>query len=208
MGMVLDLDLTKFDNQDDLEQGDKVPPGWYPARLTDHYEDQKNEGLYVFEYTLADACGAFGGKKMFQRINDPRSTDDPKKAATYMNRARALASRLGLVSTDALGRQTQAEFDQAIDSDVVVKIVNRPDRDDPNKVWNEIDYLGVYPPNHPDVPDDERKRWGLPAARPKTGAGAKAAAKPDNATVPSGTAAATTPSANGSAAKKDRFAGL
>ena len=205
--MEMDLDLRNYDDADAAEQGDRIPAGYYLAEVADHFEDTKSEypGSYKYQLVLDDSAGkVLAGRKLFFGYSDPSNIDDEKKKSNAMTRCRMLASRLNLIAADGYGKQARVNFDNAVGQKVVIRVVRKPDKKDPTKVWSEVDYDGVYPLDHPDIPDADRKRLNLPPARPKGAKGSPSTAS--GVTVAN--AGNGTPANNGGAPRPDRFASL
>lgn len=178
MGFQFDLDLSGKESIEQVENGDRVPPAWYRASCSDHYEDEaKGGGEYVLEFEIAG--GMYDGKKLYYRFKDPAIVEDEKKQRTAANRVGLLAARLGLIDQGALGKRAALDFDKAIGREVVLHVTDQK-TDRGNYVG--IDYGGIFPLDHEKIPDDERKRLKLPAkgAGGGSSAGAGPAAKKDD----------------------------
>lgn len=206
----IEIDLTGIGNPDEAE-ANRIPPGYYLAEVTDHFEDQKSDyaGSYRFEITLKGAT-FFAGRKLNYNYSDPGQISDPKKADGAKARVRMLASRLGLVKADDFGRAVPINFDDAIGAQLVVQVEARPSKDDLAKVYANIAYAGLFPLDHPDIPAEVRTAIGLPPAREKSASVAGVSAAPKaaggraNGRATSASAqAAGVPAASGSPASRD-----
>lgn len=190
MGLTFELDLSGYTDRDQIEAGDSVPVGWYRTSLDEHYEDANKEGQFVFVFKALG--GLYDGKKLFYRLQHPGYIDDQKKAQYARSRIGMLASRLGLIGDDDLGKSNMGvDFDKAIGQEVVVRVVEQKGREEGARAFIGIGYADVYPPDHPKIPKDVRALLQLPPARESAGKGTTKTALP-----------------TGAGAKKDDFADL
>lgn len=193
MSLEWDLDLEGWD-EEDLEKGGMLKqPGWYQAVVTDISEDSKTAGVVVFTFEVTH--GPHKGSKVFDRLWPPDLAEDADKAEKSRRRAGLYASRLGLLEGRA-GEARKIDWEEALDREVVLQVeVNRyKDKETDQWVTNgvKLDYAGVYPPDHPKIPDDIRKALGLPKARNKgaeggegeAGNGARVPPKPPGGPIP------------------------
>lgn len=166
--MAFEVDLTGVTDLDAVDNGGKVPVGWYRATLDEYYEDTKNEGRHVFEITVSD--GAFDGKHLYFSFFDGSGAQDEKGRKMAADRIAALASRLNLLTP---GQVNSVEFTAAAGKEIVINVVENK-----KSGFTEIAYLGIFPPDHHSIPETERKRLNLPPAKPKE---ATTTAAPTNA---------------------------
>jgi hypothetical protein len=174
VGLTYDLDLSAYTDREQVEAGEKVPADWYRTVLSEHYEDHNKEGQFVFEFKVNG--GLYDGKKLFYRLTDPRYMDDEGKAKMARSRIGIVASRLGLIRDEDLGKpNTSVDFDQAVGHEFVVRVQEQTNKTS-GETFSGIGYVEIYPLDHPKLPKDVRAKLQLPPARDGGKGGSKAAA--------------------------------
>lgn len=180
--MSWDLD-TKGDSFDVIDNGFRMPVGFYKAKLAEFKESQQDgSGEFTFQVT----AGPFVGQKSDTKLYNPKFADTPEKTANAAKRAKVWAARLGLITEADLGKPVALDFKKAVGKDCVIKLILDSYKDNKTGAMREIvkiDYMGVYDLAHPDIPDDFRKEYGLPPARPKKGGGSGGGANGQAATT-------------------------
>lgn len=192
MGMTIELDLSGFKTEDEIESAGRLSPGWYRAQVHDHYENSQKPGQCVLVFQIQE--GDHAGFKSDYRFEDPSYETDPAKQKRAMQRVMMLASRLGLINKQQVGKAgVSIDFDAAIGKDMVIQVTSRNSKDQFGNpvIYVNIAYEGVFPPDHPKIPADVRTALGLPPAR----AGAADAAPAAGNAVRNGAAAAARPAA-------------
>ncbi len=145
-------------------------PGWYVAQVEDVAPSEHIEGALVFKFKVAK--GPHKGSVISETLFDPDQAEDTEKAERMKNRVQAFASRLALWSGET-GRSTVRWLD-AIGKTVVIEVTSQTWKD---KLSGEakskvgMSFLGIFPPDHPKIPDQHRKALGLPPARKEENGG-------------------------------------
>lgn len=166
--MALDFERTA----EEVEAGGGVnQPGWYKATVETVEASGRFEGALLFRFLVTS--GTYKGAKLTETLYDPSFAEDVDKADKMKQRLHLFASRLGLWDGQA-GRQT-VRWPDAVGREVVLEVTGQSWKDattgeQRSKVG--ISYGGIYPPDHPKIPETQRKALSLPPARPKD-------AKPD-----------------------------
>lgn len=165
MSLELDLDLEGIDLDQEEKGSGGLPAGWYPARVADAYEDHKNPGTLVMEFTIAD--GPHRGRKHTERLFSPLNADNEDKAKTASRRMGVFAVRLGLLPRNATGN-VRPDWSRAVGQDVVLHIVRRKykDKNDNEKEVSNIDFAGLFMPGDERIPEAARGRANSGAAAP------------------------------------------
>lgn len=187
MSQAWNLDFSTNRNRDEIDNGGRAPDGFYKANLAE-VEDDQEDGAKLFKFKVSE--GPYAGVVHTERISNPMMADTPAKAATIIKRAKLFASRLGLVSDSDLGRVSEINFDRAAGVPVVIHLKTNKftGKDGSQKEFQNLAFDGVYPFDHPDVPQPVRMSLGLPAARARTGAAGAKGATPAGGTAPAATA--------------------
>jgi hypothetical protein len=162
----IDLAGDKVEN---LDRGRNADPGWYRAVLEDAYDDAKS-GRTVLEWSVM-APGTWKGQKLFDRVSDPSTASSDSAAAITLRRIKLLGKRLGLIRPEHENHQIDLDFLDAIGGEFVVEYVHRRYQDEGGN-WQtsaEVAFDGVYPLDHPKIPENVRKALELPPARAEAG---------------------------------------
>jgi hypothetical protein len=162
------IDLTD-EKVANLDRGRNADPGWYRAVLEDVYDDSKS-GKTVLEGSVT-APASWKGQKLFDRVSDPSAATSDNAAAMMLRRIKLLAKRLGLIRPEHENHQIDLDFMDAIGGELVVEYVHRRYRDEGGN-WQtsaEVAFDGVYPLDHPKIPENARKALELPPARAEAG---------------------------------------
>lgn len=169
------VDLTD-ETPETIDRGRSVEAGWYKCVLDDVYDDSKN-GDTVCEWKVME--GKYRDAKIFDRLRDPALATEGKHAEMSLRRIKVVASRLGLIKTDAYGQQADIDFMDAIGQEAVLQVKHRKykDKDGNEQEIDGVDFAGVYPLDHEKIPADVRKALGLPPAKTGDGPGGKPSAK-------------------------------
>lgn len=172
--MSWDLDF-RGDNIEALEAGGRLPPGFYVAKVDNFAEDQK-DGAGVFTFLVS--AGPFAGQKTEAKLFNPKFADTAERAANAVRRAKVWAARLGLVGADDLTKIVPLDFRKAVNHNCVLKMEtdSYEDRSGVKRETVKVGYMGVYPLDHPDIPEDFRMAMNLGPARPRKPGDGKAAA--------------------------------
>ncbi len=156
MGQNWDLDFSgETPEQVDLAAG-RIPDGWYRAILAAS-EDDLESGAKKLQFKVSQ--GLHAGKKITQTLWHPRFAPDEEKAKSAMQKARIFAVRMGLVPREAKGAFTM-NFDAALNKEFVVKVKTFKS-EKTGKEFAELEYSGVFPFDHRDIPADVRVALGL-----------------------------------------------
>jgi hypothetical protein len=200
MGTQFTVDLTQ-DTPETIDRGREVEPDWYAVVVHDVGEDPKN-GAVLFEFKVQagmETQGKYAGSIIFDRLYDPDLADSEQKRQMAIRRQKLYASRLGLLATDAFGREASGDWMDAMGKSVVVRVERRSYTDSlgEKKEITGVRFDGLFPPDHEKIPDPVRQALNLPAAKlsPETLAkrAKAAAAEPKRPPGPPGTAAETRP---------------
>lgn len=164
------LDLGDIKDEAEMERGLRVDPGWYLATCTDAYETKNSS--FGLEFTLKN------GQKITDFLNDPALAESDAAMRVARQHMIVAAKRLGLIGAGNMGQQVTLDWTDAIGREVVlhVKANNYKDKNTGLQVEGnpKIDFAGIYPLNHPKIPEDVRKQLGLgspevgPSAVPAT----------------------------------------
>lgn len=162
------VDFTEDDDLEKIDRGNSLEPGWVRAVVTDTSED-KNGGQ-SFEWTVKG--GASDGAKFFDTLFNPSNSASEKGAKFCAQRAKLVASRLGLLKGDELGKAVELDWMQAIGNEYVVKLVadNYKDTKGNDRESIKPAFDGIFALDHEKIPDAIRKALSLPPARKKGGA--------------------------------------
>lgn len=163
--MTIEIDLDLGDRSGaDLEAGGGVnQPGWYRARVDRCGQDQ-NTGNLFFQFIVTE--GPYQGSRITEYLNNPATQGSDAAQQTATNRMGGWFQRLGLWDgKKPAPRKWHPEA--AIGRDVVLHLANENYIDKKGNEVNKVrvSFMGVFPPDHPKIPDDQRKKLKLPAAR-------------------------------------------
>lgn len=183
MGFSISL---KDKTEENVDRQSKIPEGWYKAVLDDVVNDE-SKGTCTLTFAIAN--GVYTGMTATDRLFDPEMEQDDAKRQRKIDKIATAATRLGLLKKEDLGKEDFVPvFEDAIGTEVVIEIEHSKMQN--GGMWAQVKWLGFYPLDHYDVPDNVREALQLPPAReapkgatgvktaPKSGKGAKPAAKP------------------------------
>lgn len=161
------MDFGENKTLDELDHGGRAPDGYHRAKLVSLTDDEDGNKRLTFEVVSAKAKGA----KQTEKLSNPILLDGDKapKAAA---RNKTIATRLGLVTADMIGRKDALiRWDSAVGREYVIKVETRkmPVRADGGGggEFTGLAYAGIFPLDHPDIPAAVRVELQLPAAKPK-----------------------------------------
>jgi hypothetical protein len=168
MGTQFTVDLSQ-DTPETIDRGREVEPDWYAVIVHDVGEDPKN-GAVLFEFKVVagmETQGKYAGSIIFDRLYDPDLADTEQKREMAIRRQKLYASRLGLLATDAFGREASGDWMDAMGKSVVVRVERRSYTDSlgEKKEITGVRFDGIYPPDHEKIPDSVRKSLHLPPAK-------------------------------------------
>jgi len=182
----LPIDPSEIDEAA-LENKGRLPSGYYQAEVMDCYPDQKDQTGIKVIYKIT--AGPFAGREVPDTIwnYENSDTDDKKKHA--LNRMLLVLKRLGARDPQSthinlrlaigkhvviqLGRKkepfcescrevvTRAEGDRSRTCPTCGGKLKWVEKDDE---YANVQYEGVYPLDHPKIPDEVRVALDLPAA--------------------------------------------
>ena len=196
--MDLEYDLGEEVDEQKVEAGGKLPPGWYLAVVDDIFPDPANPCLKVI-YKITH--GPYAGKQPTDTIWDPAASDTPDKAKSAKARMNLVGGRIGARDEGT----TRFNWLRCIGNAVVLEMAHKQKRwcnkcdterdekgiqkcpqcgeklswkDDPSSFVN-VAYDGVYPLDHEKLGDAVRRELGItvprrikgPAAGGATGGG-------------------------------------
>ncbi len=221
MSLMVDLECTPEDFKT-CDQSSQLEPGFYRAIVNEVYEDHREPGCYVFKFKITR------GHRINQIVTDwlrhPALAEDADKAKVMHKRFMGWMKRLGLAKEEhAAAGRVNCEIESVLGNEYVLKMVLKDQKEkvtDTNtgtEKWQKtgqrftnLDFMGVFPLTHHEIPDDIRAELELPPAiippeeqakrdraaakEAKKGGGGKAAAK--NKSSPSGGGSATTAQPN------------
>jgi hypothetical protein len=130
------------------------PDGYYVTKLAAVASDPEY-GRLNFEFKISN--GIHAGRKLKGSLGNPRLADNPEKS---QERARAWAVRLGLLSKADENKTVATDYAKAIGRDVVVKVHTKPGTK--GGMFQEVEYCGLWPLDHPDLDGPTRHALGLP----------------------------------------------
>lgn len=162
----LELEIDFGGTIDELERGGKcTAPGWYSAVVEDVARKNDEKIDLVFQV----AAGPWKGSCVWESLYLPGYSNDPKKEKNGLKKLGMAAQRLGL--WDGQSRPMRANWVEAIGKPVVIEVARRSytDASGADKEIVGLTFAGIYPPDHPKIPDEVRKRLGLPPARAEKG---------------------------------------
>jgi hypothetical protein len=198
--MAVKLNLSGKTKVEDLDRPSHVEAGWYRAKLVDVTDNDKSTGdILKFEIV----GGRFDGVQTDIMIIYPQYAGDEapsekerdRKEKMAEQRLMALAARMGLISNDMLGSgEAEIDFNEALEREYVIECASREytKKDGTKGSSTNITYMGIFPANHPDIPEQVRKDLKLPAAEVRANSGGfspPAKAKPAAAGKPAAAAA-------------------
>lgn len=136
-------------------------PGWYKSTLESASEDGKT-GAMILDFRITGP--SFAGAHVKDRVWNPEYANEEKKIDATDKRAKAVMSRLGLLSKDEFGREVEVEFEEAVGKEFVLKVIQDDfeGKDGKNVEKTGLGYLGMFPTDHPSIPPDVRVKLGLP----------------------------------------------
>ena len=143
--------------------GKCTAPGWYKV-VVEHVKRNDRYGSFDFEFIVTE--GVHKGEKIYQSVWLPGG-NDPDKDKKAIDRLGIWAERLGIWDGKPTGKIRLA-FAEAIGRSVVVKLQSRKSTNKETgeeKEYFDLGWEGVYPPDHPKIPDEVRARLRLPPAR-------------------------------------------
>lgn len=185
-------DFTGVD-PDAVDGGNVSRPGWYKAVVLDVGDDPKRDGVTLWTFKVLE--GPFKGGLIYDRLYDPIMAEDTAKAEISTKRLAVYARRLGL--WDGEQKKPRINWADALEQEVVLHLTSRKykDRDGVEKETTNVEFAGIYPPDHPQIPHD---------------AFAPGGGNPPPGKKPSGSARATSRTAakEPAAPKADPYAGL
>lgn len=163
----------------DLDHGGRAPDGFHRVKLESVGEDEDGNKKLVFAITSAKGKGA----KVTEKLSNPVLLDGDR-AAGANKKAKFVATRLGLVSPEMMGKSGLIQWDKAEGREYVVKVETRAMQKKADGTgggeFTGLAYSGIFPLDHPDIPPATRAELSLPPARPRT-SGETAAAAPKTA---------------------------
>jgi peptidyl-tRNA hydrolase len=165
------LDSLSFDfSGDEAESGGGVPGGWYSTVIEDFRDSERVENAK--ELVLVVQSGAFKGSKIVETIFDPDNADTPEKAAQATKKIALWARRMG--AWDGVPGSA-VNWESAIGNKVVVQIETRSwkSKTGEQKEFTGITYAGIFPLDHPKIPEAIRTSLKLGPARQDAGDDAK-----------------------------------
>lgn len=170
------LDFTENQNLNELDQPSFVSqPGWYRAIVKDtSLDDDSGAQVMKYQITKGASTDAFNGAVVTDKIQDPTLSETDEKREWTTRRAKGLVKRLGLVGTAAIGQVVEPNFLDCIGKEFVLHLKERKykDKDGNEKSAVNIDFLGVFPLDHGEIPEAVRVSLGLPHGAKKAGFGA------------------------------------
>lgn len=183
--MAVKLNLSGKQKLEDLDRPNNVEPGWYKAKVAD---TRMNEDESAEIITFAVVGGRFDGCLNDMMLVHPNVAGEKvtnehereKKIEQATRRIQAIAYRLGIITKDMLGSEVDIEFANAMGREVVIDCESREytKKDGTKGTAVGIKYLGVYPLDHEDIPDDVRKDLRLGPARVTHAGGHSPSKKP------------------------------
>lgn len=153
-------------------------PGWYKATLESASEDGKT-GAMILDFRITGPT--FAGAHVKDRVWNPEYANEEKKIEATAKRAKAVMSRLGLLSKDEFGREIEVEFEEAVGREFALKVIQDDfeGKDGKNVEKVGLGYLGMFPCDHPNIPPEARTKLGLPLLPGQDAAQSSGAAKED-----------------------------
>jgi hypothetical protein len=130
------------------------PDGHYVTKLAAVALDPEY-GRLNFEFQITH--GIHAGRKLKGSLQNPRLADNPAKSE---DRARAWAVRLGLLSKADENKTVTTDYSKAIGRETVVKVHTKPGSK--GGMFQEVEYCGLWPLDHPDLDGPTRHALGLP----------------------------------------------
>lgn len=139
-----DADFSDID-PDAIEGGTPNRPGWYRTVVHDVGPDPKKPEVILLTFKVVE--GPFRGGLIYDRVYDPAYAEDTEKAATTKKRQALVAKRLGV--WDGIDKKPHLDWLTAIDKEVVVHLTQNR-----NTGYVGVDFSGIYPLGHPQIPHD------------------------------------------------------
>lgn len=174
MSLMIDLDCSPEDFQT-CDQSSQLEPGFYRAIVNEVYEDHAEPGCYVFKFKITH--GPRRNQILTDWLRHPNLAQDTDKAKTMHKRFLGWLKRLGLITAEmAAAGKINCEIESSLGTEVVLKMVVKDQKEkvvDPygKESWQKtgqrftnIDYMGVYPLTHYEIPDEMRAELELPPA--------------------------------------------
>lgn len=161
-----DINVFEGETAETIDTGGRLAEGWYLATLAETSDNQQNGSK---ELTFAVKGGPYSGMKAKKDLWNPQFSDTPDKAKQAMQHAKAWAYRLGLLTEEQFkAPKTYAiNWDGAVGKVYVIEVKTRKytKKDGTQGEVTEVGYLGCYPLDHPDIPEDTRKELAIGPAR-------------------------------------------
>lgn len=179
-----------------VDSGGRLQEGWYRAKLTE-VKDNQQDGSADLVFTVT--VGQFAGQSIDKKVWNPRFSNTPENAKKAAIEAGTTLYRLGLCTKEEIkaGKQIQRPFSDAIGREYVVQAKNRAykGKDGSDQTATEVCRFppGIYPLDHPSIPEAVRTALNLGPARqrdaddPPAPNAAPATASASGATAPAPT---------------------
>lgn len=171
------MDFGDNKSVDELDHCGRAPDGYHRATLESAGEDEDGNVKLLFAVTSAKGKGA----KQTEKLSNPILLDGDR-AMNAGKKAKLVATRLGLVSAEMMGKSGLIHWDGAQGKEFVIKVETRtmPKKADGSGggEFTGLAYSGIFPLDHADIPAAVRTELGLPPAKLKAGATPAADAKP------------------------------
>lgn len=163
-----DLQIFQGETPETLEAGGRAAEGYYKARGKSAKANQQN-GAMDLEWVISE--GPFAGVSVDKQLWNPKFSDTPEKSRQAMQHAKSIAKRCGLITDEQAKAPGMVPVDwekiAGVERVIHVKKRTYAKRDGSAGEVTEIAYMGIYPFDHPDIPDDFRKEHPeIGAARP------------------------------------------
>jgi hypothetical protein len=171
MALVVDLDIASPDELDKCDQSTRLEPGWYRAIVNEVYEDHEQTGKFVLKFKLTKPT-RFAGRDVMEWLEHPSLGTDEKGAETRKKRFLGWLKRLGLITAEMIASGNIApNLEDALGREVVLFLIHKAKRvewinpangkkewkDDPDHPgYSNVDFMGVFPLDHYEIPDDLR----------------------------------------------------
>ena len=134
----------------------RCPAGWHEAECTNVVEDPGEGKMVVTYITTSEPKGCV----ISQTFNEPSLAKTEKEQQSRNKFFRIWGVRMGVIPKTSAGKVSGCDPRKAIGRKCVLHVVdNVYTKEDGNVVsTTKIDYAGVYPLDHAEIPEKERKR--------------------------------------------------
>jgi hypothetical protein len=176
MGAVSPEDFENCDKSKRLQSTDPTWP-WYKVILNEVFDDHEDNRITILRFQVVR--GLKTSIVVEDKLYDPSYASDDAKAEDLRRRYRAFQRRLGILTPEMVAAgNTACNLEDALGREYVIKVHEKPkqfntgktDAKSGKQIWENdpsgiiyvnLDFYGVYPLSHYEIPDELRGKDDL-----------------------------------------------